>query len=154
MGLIIGIDPGQKGAIAMLDTASGEAWVCAMPVRGKPAQPDVQAIDEWARAVGGQTSLGYAFAIVEAQSTRPNMKGANALMTGYGRLLGWLDIRQVAYDTVSPRKWQGVFGIAGDDTKAQSIDKARRLFPTVDIGKHHGIADALLIAEYARRLKG
>jgi len=80
---------------------------------------------------------------------------------------------QIPLTKVQPKAWQKVIyqgipeirkpsknGKKGRlDTKAMSAVAAKRLFPTADLRKnekckvvHDGIVDALLIAEYARRI--
>ena len=60
----------------------------------------------------------------------------------------------VAY--VTPRRWQGFFGIAkrqDESTKKQSLRLARQMFgqDLCPLEKHDGRADALLIARYGQR---
>lgn len=64
---------------------------------------------------------------------------------------------------VDARTWQSYFGIKGkrQGQEAPSIAVARELFPCVDLRRstrgrvdHAGMADALLIAEWCRRMNG
>lgn len=69
-----------------------------------------------------------------------------------------------SYTVVPARTWQKIMfkGLGKvEDTKAASILVAKRLFPRVNLipegckKQHHGLSDALLLAEYGRRqLKG
>ena len=54
--------------------------------------------------------------------------------------------------SVRPQVWKKALGVTSD--KNTSLALARELFPeaVLDLKKHHGKAEALLIAEYARRL--
>jgi hypothetical protein len=53
------------------------------------------------------------------------------------------------FEEVSPQKWQKAMGCMTKGDKNVSKAKAQQLFPQLKIT--HAIADALLIAEYARR---
>ena len=74
----------------------------------------------------------------------------------YGYILGALDISMVSYELVTPQAWKKEFHLSAD--KKTSIECCKRLFPTVELRRnmqcrtdHDGMAEALLIAEYARR---
>lgn len=57
-------------------------------------------------------------------------------------------------DLVSPQKWKPAVGIPPKSDKKYGLRLARELFPDVDLHweSKDGRADALLIAEYGRRL--
>lgn len=74
----------------------------------------------------------------------------------YGWLKGVLDLGEIAYQEIRPQQWKKEFGLNSD--KAKSVDVCRQLFPKVDLLRtpkcripHDGIAESLLMAEYARR---
>ena len=73
----------------------------------------------------------------------------------YGWLKGVLDACEISYQTIEPRKWKAEFGLNSDKTK--SIEVARQLFPSIVLipkgcrKPHDGIAEAAILAEYARR---
>ena len=84
-------------------------------------------------------------------------------MFNFGMNCGWiqgvLDSLNIPYELVSPQKWKKEFGLASD--KKASIRTAQRLFPGVSLKagekcrvENDGMAEALLIAEYARRKLG
>ncbi len=74
---------------------------------------------------------------------------------GYGLLLGVIVALEIPYTLVAPQTWKKamLFDMPARD-KAASLARAKQLFPTMsgEIGKHHGKAEALLIAEYGKRL--
>lgn len=94
--------------------------------------------------------------------------GTASFLREFGRLEGMLDTLGMPYQTVRPRAWQAAIlgampsGIKPDQrrnvVKAESVAWCRRRFPAVSLtpGRrtkpHDGIADALGIAEFARRL--
>lgn len=74
----------------------------------------------------------------------------------YGWLKGVLDANHVSYQEIPPERWKKEFGLNTD--KKKSIEVARQLFPDADLRPTErsrvdsdGMAEALLMAEYARR---
>lgn len=144
----IGIDPGKSGAIAIIredgtvDTAifSEEAYKHLLKECGSNSFAVVEQV------------CGFSPPGVKIGSTSIFNFGAN-----YGWIQGVLFAFGIPYQTVVPRKWKGCFGLNKD--KGLSIQCAKRLFPSVSLYRtdrctvaHDGIAEALLMAEYARRL--
>jgi hypothetical protein len=73
-----------------------------------------------------------------------------------GYIKGVLEANGIAYQEIPPQTWKKEFGLNTD--KQKSIDVCRRLFPGVSLRAtprcttdHDGMAEALLIAEYAKR---
>lgn len=73
----------------------------------------------------------------------------------FGFIKGLLAANELPYELVRPQKWKKEFGISG---KNQSVEVCKRLFPSVSLRRtekcrkdHDGMAEALLMAEYARR---
>jgi len=162
MTCYIGIDVGLAGGIAILHEGMPHPWVRAMPLLpGKRRRIDERKLCE---IVAGTQSC-EPFAILEEH--RPFLKpgqrqpGAYALFRlgeKYGFIRGLLVALVIPFQEVAPRKWQKVYRIS-KETKIQSIEMAGRLFPGVDLRAtarcrklHDGMADALLMAEYGRRL--
>lgn len=74
----------------------------------------------------------------------------------FGFIQGLLAAYSIPYELVTPQKWKKEFQITGD--KNSSISVCKRLFPDVSLRRtdrckkdHDGMAEALLMAEYARR---
>lgn len=74
----------------------------------------------------------------------------------FGFIQGLLTAYSIPYELVTPKKWKKEFQITGD--KNSSIAVCKRLFPGVSLRRtdrckkdHDGMAEALLMAEYARR---
>ena len=86
-------------------------------------------------------------------------QGVRSMFTfgqNYGWLRGVLDMGEIPYQEILPKTWKKEFGLNSD--KANSIDVCRRLFPGTSLLRtpkcrtpHDGIAEALLMAEFARR---
>lgn len=138
----IGIDPGANGGIGVIDTDEG---AYAYPYS-----------DFALRMILIENPK--AKVMLEKVGARPG-QGVVAMFNfgkAYGYILGELDALLMTYELVSPAKWKREFSVTSD--KQTSIDCCRRLFPLVDLRKserartdHDGMAEALLIAEYARR---
>ena len=151
--IAIGVDPGVSGGIAWIDDDGPHA----------EKMPSTE-LDTWSviQSVGGHES----FALIERVHSMPKQGVASTFKfgTNYGILRGQLaaasDVTGLAWDDVSPQKWQKAFGLpslkdcGGSITKKKNFHKAKaqQLFPSLKIT--HAIADALLIAEYARRTHG
>ena len=81
-------------------------------------------------------------------------------MFNFGMNFGWiqgvLQAYGIPYELIRPQKWKKEFSITGD--KNSSIAVCKRLFPTVSLlptekcrKDNDGMAEALLLAEFARR---
>lgn len=75
---------------------------------------------------------------------------------GFGWILGTLEAYSVPYELIRPQKWKKEFSVTSD--KNTSINVCKRLFPQVSLlpsekcrKDNDGMAEALLLAEYARR---
>jgi Holliday junction resolvasome RuvABC endonuclease subunit len=152
---IIGIDPGSSGCIAVIDE------------HGKPGErlrlkdKSEHEISEFVADVmhEAQDSKELIFAMVEQVSSSPQMGVCSAFTFGesFGALKMVLAALHVPFTTVTPQKWQGELGVkrANKDIKQSEHKRnlkaaAKKLWPAEKILKDD--ADAMLIAEYARRM--
>lgn len=171
--MIVGIDPGLSGGIAVLDGAAPEppqAVVYPMPIFKTTTKKGYRNVyDESLLAAFGRSWALFLMAqglhvFVEKQQALPStMGGASANFQrglAQGLWIGMLASYRIPYTLVPPQSWQKVMllGIPGEDTKQRSVVAAGRLFPNVSLlptprctKPHDGYADALLIAEYGRR---
>ena len=158
----VGIDPGASGAIVTLRGTEHKSTV-PMPTMLNGQGRQVLDLSEINKLFGVFRSL-RAFVTIEQLQPMPMEKGGTLANYARGRSLGVLEAfcvaYQMRYQLVRPQAWQKemLAGVEGQDTKARSIIAARRLFPSVSLLRTErskkpddGIADALLIAEYARR---
>lgn len=134
----VGIDPGQKGGIAVLDD------------RGRPTvfQLDKATDAEIVRFL--RSALPDAVCVIERVSASPQM-GVTSAFTfgkGFGILQGAIAGAGVPYALETPNKWQTALRCKTGGDKNVSKAAAQRLFPTLKIT--HAIADALLIATYCK----
>ncbi|EFK08909.1 conserved hypothetical protein [delta proteobacterium NaphS2] len=143
----IGVDPGKTGAAALI-TDEG-----IHDVLDYPGDPSLIV----ATFRGWLLNYKIVMAALEKVSARPG-QGVVSMFT-FGRNLGaWEGIISafgIPFMMPTPRQWQKglIDQKAGNDTKARSLNTARRLFPDAELArkKDHGRADALLLAFWARR---
>jgi len=103
------------------------------------------------------TVPGDSFAIcIEHVGVRPGqgISSSGKFMRAFGAIEAVAALLSDRVDMVLPQAWKKVMGVTAD--KEQSLVMARNLFPDamLKLKKHHGRAEALLIAEYARRTFG
>lgn len=134
---IIGIDPGATGAIALL---GDDVRVWDMPSNPRDLYEILR-------------ELTFATAMVEQAQSMPG-QGVSSMFkygVGYGQILGVLAGLAIPYMTVTPAVWKRKMSVTKDKEATRAL--ARQLWPTAELSrkKDHGRAEALLIAEYARR---
>jgi crossover junction endodeoxyribonuclease RuvC len=153
--VFIGIDPGLSGAIAFID---GEF----VAVYDAPSVPVKKGNDylvaDMAKLITQAASQRSCFAILEAGIAMPNQSSSSTAKAARGGGLweGMLAMAGVPYEMVRPSAWKKVMGVTADKGEARVM--AQKLFPQVadkfSRVKDDGRAEALLIAEFARRKAG
>lgn len=146
-GVIIGIDPGQNGAIAWLSDAGALVEVRDLPVtKGDGLMPAVLAA--WLQEPGRLPTHAY----VERVASRPGagVAGMFKFGRGFGQLEGVLAALGVPVTLITPTKWKGGMKLTAD--KASSRSRAAQLWPgvagTFSRVKDDGRAEASLIGLY------
>lgn len=144
--LYIGIDPGKKGGLAVIDT-------------GGSSEPLAVSFSESNYlSVLWDTDPRKSIVALEKVAAMPG-QGVTS-MFNFGANFGWiqgiLEALRFPYELIAPQRWKKEFSLTSD--KKASIRTAQRLFPGVSLlaDKHcrvesDGMAEALLLAEYARR---
>lgn len=153
--IILGIDPGLSGALALYDTAEGSVEVIDMPVleliRNGKKKREVSA-QALANQLAGRNIKA---AFLERVNAMPG-QGVTSVFS-FGRSLGIVEGVLAAYDIpttlVTPQAWQKAVGQrAGKDG---SRERVMQLFPAqVDLfqrKKDDGRSDAALIAYYGAK---
>lgn len=141
MSLILGIDPGQSGGLAILNHDLTAANVIAY---AKTTPHDIVEVLRPAKIMKAYIENVHA---MPAQGVVSVWKfGQN-----YGWWLGVLTALGIPFEKVQPLKWQTAMGCRTGGDKNISKAKAQELFPNMKLT--HALADALLIAEYGRRLE-
>jgi hypothetical protein len=144
--IYIGIDPGKHGGIAAVVDAGCVLSVCKMP------QTPAGLVDAFRAILSCRAVEGPAWATLERVSASPQMGVVSAFTfgQGYGGLKVALTALGVPFEEVSPVRWQNLMDCRTRGDKNVSKARAQALFPRHTIT--HAIADALLLAEYGRRL--
>ena len=143
--LFIGIDPGKSGGIAYIDSEQGFA--------GTEPYSDKALIDLCNDARGSDVVC-----CLEKVGAMPGQGVVSMFSFGQsvGYIKGVLEAFRIPYQEIPPKRWKSEFGLNSD--KAASVEVCKRLFPSVSLlasprckKPHDGMAEALLMAEYARR---
>jgi hypothetical protein len=137
--MIVGVDPGAKGAVCGIDYETHEPEFCNIETFLDTTWDAEHIFIEKAQAMPGQGTVSmFNYGV------------------GFGRILQKAHSVGVPYTLVHPRTWTKVMW-AGTDSKLKpkqrSKQAAERLFPGVTF-KGDGQIDAALIAEYGRRQLG
>ena len=145
MRTYIGIDPGKSGALAILhedgrvETYTFDAGVYATVLAYMSKYNDPICCLEKVGAMPGQGvvsmfNFGHNFGFIE----------------------GVLQAVKIPYQLVPPQTWKKEFSLTSD--KSRSIEVCQKLFPNANLlatsksrKPSDGIAEAILMAEYARR---
>lgn len=145
----LGIDPGKSGGVAFIDAKSG---VVSTEVF------DEGNLVELCTEMADNGDVKRAVCCLEKVGARPAQGSVSGFNFGqnFGYIRGVLASFKIPYQEITPQKWKKEFGLNSD--KSLSVEVCRKLFP--DIGllatpkckkPHDGMAEALLMAEYARR---
>lgn len=146
--IFIGIDPGKSGGIACIDTETG--------IRYTEPYSDKALIDMCRHESYNKTE--HIMCCLEKVGAMPGQGVVSMFNFGQsvGYIKGVLESFRIPYQEITPQKWKREFGLTSD--KAVSAEVCRKLFPDIDLlatprckKPHDGMAEALLMAEYARR---
>ncbi len=139
--IYIGIDPGINGGIAALEADGFVASVAPMPSSDRDMLTKLN-----------EMKIGSSRAMLEFVRSSPQMGVASSFKfgCGYGGLRMALAAYEIPFDEVTPLKWQNAMGCRTRGDKNVSKRRAQELFPSLKVT--HALADALLLAEYCRRL--
>lgn len=145
-GTIIGVDPGANGGIAWI--TDGKACVEKMP-------DTLQ--DLWELLCDIHTNMWQEKqppikAYIEQVASSPQMGVVSAFSfgRGYGNLEMALTAAGIPFERVRPQVWQKALNCLTGGSKNITKARAQELFPNIKCT--HSVSDALLIAEYGRRL--
>ena len=148
--IFIGIDPGKNGGIAVIDTY--EKVLQTIPYS------DEALLDLFEKISRMYDDARFSVCCLEKVGARPGQGVVSMFSFGQsvGYIKGVLEAFKIPYQEISPQKWKKEFGLNSE--KAASAEVCRKLFPDVNLlassrckKPHDGMAEALLMAEYARR---
>ena len=166
--VIIGIDPGKSGAIAV--RSKGKIEIVDMPLTQDRSLNSVKIfhllLEYRTEAEKDRSDI---FCLIEKAQSMPN-QGSTGVFTygvGYGKLIAILEILSIPFEEIRPVKWKKEFSITkkkgegklkSKEKKALATKVALQLFPKCkDVffsqrGKlFDGRVEALLISEYGVR---
>lgn len=150
MKICIGIDPGKSGGISVIwedGIVRCEAWddsdfISVINLVNRHATSNNILIACCVEKVGAMPGQGVTSMFSFGKSA--------------GFIEGALRASKIPYQLVTPQTWKKEFGL--NASKQKSIDVCHRLFPDVNLKRtdrcktdHDGMAESLLMAEYARR---
>lgn len=147
--IIMGIDPGKTGGVALLrPDGTTELHTLRM-----------DATNRWLVFPNGIETAHRIMIEDVGCSPQFGAKGNWGLAFAMGQIMAWVALRfpGAVVDFVRPQVWKQHFRInltdksTSDRRKAAAVEKAKQLFPGVTFATHDQ-AEALLIAEYARRM--
>lgn len=143
--IYIGIDPGKSGGFAIIDDGliithayNDEDFVRYMESVSKSGENAIACLEQVGAMPGQGVTSMFSF-------------GKSA-----GFLEGVMQAFGIKYQLIRPQTWKKEFGL--NSSKQKSIDVCRKLFPEISLLRtekckkpHDGMAEALLMAEYAKR---
>ncbi len=155
--LILGVDPGITGALALLDPQGRVEMAEDLPSlqrgggRGRVRREvDPAGLAHLLRPHAAHIRL----ALVEAVASRPGQGVASVFSLGHslGAIHGVLGALGVPVHPIAPSVWKKALGLGADKEEARAM--AARLFPMIPLHRKadHNMAEALLIARYGLRL--
>ncbi len=144
--MYIGIDPGVSGGLAAIDETGLVLYAAKMPATEHDLLMEL-------RGVLAEPRRRRARALLERAGASPQMGVVSAFTYGkvYGAILMALAATAIPFDQVAPAVWQKALGCRSGGDKNVTKRRAQQLFPTHTVT--HAIADALLLAEYCRRME-
>lgn len=164
MSIVLGIDPGAKGAFAMYDTVSRTiaGRIEDMPTwyqlvgKKKRLRIDAVAVMELAATF---EMIGVELAVMEAVGGRGNQPGSSGFVFGYGVGLVYMSLiaSRIPIETVAPQTWKRLLNVPGkekaDDTAIlaradEMFPEARAQFRGPRGGKMLDRAEAAMLARY------
>ena len=155
--IFIGIDPGKKGAIAVINNLNCLSLIDCPLINNKinnKKDINIKEIKEKLEEFEPITTNTKWFAVIEKAQAMPG-QGVTSMFNygkGYGIYLGILTTLGIPFCEIRPQVWKKEFNLIKQD-KAASVAKARELYPQMAsklLKTKDGRAEALLIAEYAK----
>jgi crossover junction endodeoxyribonuclease RuvC len=140
----IGIDPGKSGAVAVILPHK----VITYPF----SRYSLAELNYYLAQLDLYDPPHVSFAVLERVHSMPGQGVSSSFKFGqyFGYAEALLVCNKIPFEFVSPQKWQKEMGCLSGGDKNVTKTKAQQLFPDIKIT--HNTADALLIAEYCRRI--
>lgn len=138
--IIVGIDPGQSGGIAILSGLGIQAY--------KMPETERDIYDLLDNVEGANDA--YVKVFLEAVHSMPGQGVASSFKFGrsYGFLRGLIAALKYPLHDVTPQRWQKALGCLSHGDKNVTKQRAQQWFPQLKVT--HATADALLIATWGK----
>lgn len=147
----IGIDPGITGAIASISSQGIQFIDCPIIKISGQTKPNPTLMASELKRLATHNSI----VIIESVHAMPK-QGVCSMFSfgmGYGVWLGIIAALNIPVEFVTPQSWKKYYRLGSDKEASRAM--ALQLFPNesdnLKLKKHHGRAEALLLAEYLRR---
>lgn len=161
----IGIDPGLNGGFALIVGSNATTIrVYDIPTlirqkgKGKKREYNISQLCSLLRLQTQNIPRDHLFACLEFVHAMP-MQGTVSMFSmgqGFGIWQALLAALEISYELTTPQRWKKVMLNGTGKDKEVSRLKALQMFPSLadqlKLKKDEGKAEALLIAEYGRRL--
>lgn len=152
--IYVGIDPGAKGALALVGPNGHEVFNFASKHDDGPA--DVSAVRR-IKKLAEESGMPVVVMLEEVGGFIAGRPAPGSAMfnfgTSFGRLQGALEMADIGYRLVRPQVWQKgisrVAGLQGADRKRALQAEALRLYPALK--PTLATCDAILLMDYAKR---
>lgn len=150
----LGVDVGQKGGLGIIDTYESKIEVFLFK-----RETFCEVLRSIEVTIMDNLSFRNAIACVESVHAMPGQGVSSMFSFGKsaGYIEGVLEALQIPYQLVHPKKWKKEFTLGSD--KQECIEVCKKLFPTVSLlptprctKESDGMAESLLMAEYAKRM--
>jgi len=154
MSTIVGIDPGNKGALAFLDPEESKMWIVDMATFTYETTRRMTKVDAYATSrVLQATPVSHIYLEEVAASPQMGVSSAFSFGEGYGILKGVTAALDIPLSTVKPQMWKKQLRVQSD--KRMAVQRASQLFPLIAHkfkgpkgGILDGRAEAALLAFY------
>ncbi len=138
--IILGIDPGVQGALALFDRGENRVTVHDMPDTTDTLS---ELVASFPRVAGCMIEKPFYPKVI-------GTKNVAKIAEAYGRIKAVLFFHGIAIREVAPKDWKAALNLS--DSKAASRQRAGEFFPDDAhqwrLAKHDGRAEAALIAWY------
>lgn len=143
MQYIMGIDPGKKGAVGLISNEDRNQY-CSYSLANMTEKDLIEVVIEYA------PSISHVYLEKVHSMPKQGVVSAFTFGTNFGFYQGMLLTLGLPFEFVTPRVWQAALRCLSKGDKNVTKKRAQELFPKEKIT--HNNADALLIAEYGRRV--
>lgn len=156
--LVLGIDPGMKGGLAIFAPGATIPVVQPLPITSG-RWVDCRAIVELLGGIIDWSPMDT-LVFIERVWALPQQGGMEKFIKNAGMLLGLCQTMGFMWREVLPKEWKyALLPNVGEHGKAEAIAYCKQNYPSVSLmatprskKEHDGMADAICIADYGRKL--